>query len=63
MTQAIITNVSEKLIPSKSYSAQELLKLLMDVVDYEVEIEEFSELDNKELLKKSKVNEISKLTD
>ena len=63
MTQAIITNVSEKLIPSKSYSAQELLKLLMDVVDYEVEIEEFSELDNKELLKKSKVNEISKLID
>ena len=52
-----------KLIPSKNYNAEELLKLLMNVLDYNVEIEEFSVVENEKLLKKSKINEISKLID
>ena len=63
MTQATITNISEKLIPSKEYNAEELLKLLMNVLDYNIEIEEFSVVENEKLLKKSKINEISDLID
>lgn len=63
MTKATIIDISEKLIPSNSYKAEELLKLLMNVLDYNIEIEEFSSKENKNLLKDSKIDKISELID
>ena len=63
MTQATITNISEKLIPSKDYNAEELLVLLMKVLDYDVSVEKFSLEENDKLMKNSKINEISDLID
>ena len=63
MTQATITNISEKLIPSKEYKAEELLKLLMNVLDYNIEVEDFSIEEYEELMKNSNLDEISNLID
>jgi len=63
MITATIKNVSEKIIPSKIYSAEELLWLLMKIVDYKVEVEEFNEKESEELIKQSKIDEISFLID
>ena len=63
MTTATILNISEKIIPSKTYKAEELLWLLMKVVDYKIDFEYFSEKENNELMEKSKIDKISELID
>ena len=63
MVTASISNISEKIISKKTYTVEELLSILLQYVNYNVEIEEFSDLENKELLKQSKFEEISSLID
>jgi len=63
MTTATILNISEKIIPSKSYKAEELLWLLMKALDYNIELDFFTEEENKYLLKNSKIDKISELID
>ena len=63
MVTATISNISEKIIPSKAYQAEELLQLLMKALDYNIEINNFSIEENNELMKDSRIDEISSLID
>ena len=63
MTTATILNISEKIIPSKSYQAEELLWLLMKALDYKIELDSFSQNENNELMKNSRIDKISELID
>ena len=65
MTTLTITNISNKIIPSSEYTAEELIKVLFNKLDYFVELDNFSDIENRELLEHSswRYDKISNLID
>lgn len=65
MTTLTITDIPKNKFSKNTYSAEELIKVLLKNIDYNIEIEYFSSDENNELLKSSNWNydKISKLID
>ncbi|MDQ7008909.1 MAG: hypothetical protein Q9M94_01305 [Candidatus Gracilibacteria bacterium] len=65
MVALTITNISQNIFDKKIYTAEELLSILINKLDYSIELGEFSEEENKELLNmgKGRYEKISNLID
>jgi len=56
MTNLTITDIPTNVFKKNEYSAEELLKVLLQNMNYNLEIENFSKEQNKELLSSSNWN-------
>jgi len=65
MTTLTITDLPQTYLTKTSYSSEELLKILLNNLDYSIEFDFFSKSENKELSKQSNWNhtKISNLID